>query len=106
VLLPLLLALPAFYLHQQIAYGSPLGEYLSYGLRAYLSAFALWWAAWAIGVSLWAALLRSLIELGSGLSARLRPARATALRLALELAGLGLLYLGLPAWLLLRIAGA
>ncbi len=106
VLLPLLLALPAFYLHQQIAYGSPLGEYLSYGLRAYLSAFALWWAAWAIGVSLWAGLLRGLIELGSGLSARLHPARATALRLALELAGLGLLYLGLPAWLLLRIAGA
>jgi apolipoprotein N-acyltransferase len=45
VLLPLLLALPAFHLHQHIAYGSAFGEFYSFGLKAYLGAFGMWWAA-------------------------------------------------------------
>ncbi len=75
VLLPLALALPAFHLHQHIAYGSALGEYYSFGLAAYLSAFGLWWAAWTIGVVLGAALVRTAIESASMLVAVLRPAR-------------------------------
>ena len=35
-LLPLAVALPAFLLHQQIAYGGWLGEVQSHGLTAYL----------------------------------------------------------------------
>ncbi len=104
-LLPLVLALPAFRLHQHIAYGGTLGEYLSYGLAAYLKAFALWWAAWAIGVVLCAAVLRAAIEAGALLAAALHPARATAIRRGLERLGLATLYIGLPAWLLLRLAG-
>ena len=64
-LFPLLLAIPAFRLHQHIAYGSTFGEYHTFGLQAYLTTFALWWAAWAIGVVLCAAALRAAIEAGT-----------------------------------------
>lgn len=103
-ILPLLLALPAFRLHQHIAYGSAFGEYYSYGLGAYLMAFALWWAAWSIGVVLCAAALRTLIELGTLAMLLLRrPAWTATARRGLEHAALAALYLGLPAWLLLRM---
>src|SRR5262249_45453138 len=64
-LFPLLLAIPAFRLHQHIAYGGTFGEYLTFGLRAYLTTFALWWAAWAIAVVLCAAAVRAVIEAGT-----------------------------------------
>jgi len=102
LLLPLLLALPAFQLHQRIAYGSPLGELYSFGLGAYLTAFALWWAAWIAGVVLCAAALRAAIELGACAGGLLRPQQALPLRVWLERLGLASLYLGLPAWLALR----
>jgi apolipoprotein N-acyltransferase len=103
LLLPLALALPAFHLYQHIAYGSAFGEYYSYGLKAYLSAFALWWAAWAIGVVLTQTLLRAAISIATLLVALLRPARAVAMRRWLERAGHVALYLGMPGWLLLTI---
>ena len=102
LLLPLLLAVPAFQLHQRIAYGSAFGEFYSFGLWAYLKALALWWAAWGVGVVLCAAGLRAIIELGSLGVTLLRPPQAAAARAALERLGLAALYLGLPAWLLLR----
>ena len=104
VLLPLLLAMPAFRLHQHIAYGSAFGEYHTYGLAAYLTTFAIWWAAWAIGVVLCAAALRTAIEVGTLLAVLLQPAHATATRRWLERLGLAALYLGVPAWLLFRVA--
>jgi apolipoprotein N-acyltransferase len=105
-LLPFMLAVPAFRLHQHIAYGSSFGEALSVGLGAYLRSFALWWAAWAIGVTLCAALLRVAIEAGTMLAVWLRPSAAGATRRALERIGLATLYLGLPAWLAWRALGA
>ncbi|MDO8287486.1 MAG: apolipoprotein N-acyltransferase [Rhodoferax sp.] len=105
VLFPLVLALPAFRLHQHIAYGSSFGEYYTFGLKAYLTTFSLWWAAWAIGVVLTAAALRTAIEGGTLLAVLLRPAQAVELRRWLERAALALLYLGLPAWLLLHVIG-
>lgn len=102
LLLPLLLALPAFQLHQNIAYGSPLGEFYSHGLAAYLGAFGLWWAAWMAGVAACAAVLRLGMEAGALLVAGVAPDQALAARRMLERAGLLGLYLGLPAWLLLR----
>ena len=105
VLFPLVLALPAFRLHQHIAYGSSFGEYYTFGLKAYLTTFSLWWAAWAIGVVLTAAALRTAIEGGTLLAVLLRPAQAVELRRWLERAALALLYLGLPAWLLLHVVG-
>ncbi|MGQ3054011.1 MAG: apolipoprotein N-acyltransferase, partial [Roseateles sp.] len=102
MLLPLLLAMPAFQLHQKIAYGSALGEFYSFGLGAYLTGFGLWWAAWIAGVVLCAAALRAVIELGTFTAALVRPQQAMVSRAWLERLGLAALYLGLPAWLLLR----
>jgi apolipoprotein N-acyltransferase len=105
-LLPFALAVPAFRLHQHIAYGSAFGEFQNFGLGAYLTSFALWWAAWAIGVTLCAAALRAAIEAAALLAALLRPSAAAATRRALEGLGLAALYLGLPAWLAWRALGA
>ena len=105
LLLPLALAIPAFHLQQQIAYGGPLGEYYTYGLQAYLSAFAIWWAAWSIGVVLSEAVVRAVIEGGTLLASTLRPAQAIDIRHGLQRFGHGALFLGLPAWLLLRVYG-
>lgn len=105
LLLPLLLALPAFQLHQQIAYGSAFGELYSHGWAAFGLAFAIWWAAWTLGVALFAGGLRLLIELATGLLLWRRPAQAARLRWGLERAALLLLYLGLPGWLALRALG-
>lgn len=102
LLLPGLLALPAFRLHQHIAYGGSLGEYFSFGALAYLLGLAIWWASWIIGVVLCAAALRSLIEAACLVTALVRPQASLPVRRALELAGLALLYLGLPLWLLVR----
>ena len=103
--LPLLLALPAFRLHQQIAYGSSVGEYLTFGLGAYLTGFALWWATWAIAVALCAATVRAAIEAGTLATVWLRPGQAVDARRWLERAGLAVLYLGMPAWLSWRVLG-
>ena len=64
---------------------------------------ALWWAAWAIGVVLCAAALRAAIEAGTLAAVLVRPGQALAVRRWLERLGLAALYLGLPAWLLLRV---
>ncbi len=103
VFFPLVLALPAFRLHQYIAYGGLLGEFYSFGLKAYITTLGLWWAAWAIGVLLCAAGVRAAIEVATMVMVALRPADAIATRQVLERIGLVALYLGLPAWLAVRI---
>jgi apolipoprotein N-acyltransferase len=103
VLFPLVPALPAFRLHQHIAYGGTFGEYYTYGLQAYLAAFGLWWASWAIGMVLVAAALRVLVEAGTLLAAALCPQAATGLRTTLERVARWLFYLGVPGVLVARI---
>ena len=103
VLLPLALAIPAFRLHQHIAYGGGFGEYLSFGLRAYATTFALWWAAWFIAVVLCAAALRVVVETATLTGALVAPAHAATTRQAVERLALAALYLGLPAWLAVRM---
>lgn len=105
LVLPAVLAAIAFQLHQKIAYGSALGEYYSFGLTAYLLAFALWWGAWAAGTVLCAAGLRVAIEVAVMAAALRGLAAATRWRGTLERAGLLLLYAGLPGWLIYRAAG-
>jgi apolipoprotein N-acyltransferase len=102
VLFPLVPALPAFRLHQHIAFGGTFGEYYTFGLQAYLTALAIWWASWAIGLLLFAAALRAVIEMGTGLSLVLRPDRTISVRTWLERLGHLLFYIGVPAWLLMR----
>jgi apolipoprotein N-acyltransferase len=103
--LPFLLAIPAFRLHQYIAFGGGLGEWQLFGLWAYAKGFALWWAAWAIGVVMVAAVLRTAIEGGTLAVVLWRPARALEVRRGLESLGLAALYLGIPAWLAMRFVG-
>ncbi|QYF92646.1 apolipoprotein N-acyltransferase [Massilia sp. PAMC28688] len=105
-LLSLALAIPAFHLQQHIAYGGAFGEYYTFGLRAYLSAFAIWWAAWAIGVALCDAALRLAVAAATLVAAAVRPGRAIAIRRALHHASHALLFLGMPAWLLMRVYGS
>jgi apolipoprotein N-acyltransferase len=108
VLLPFVLALPTFRVHQHIANSSTFGGYCTFGLGACLEGFALWRAAWAwaIGVVLCAAVLRAAIEVGTLLAVQAHPARAVDVRQWLERFAVAALYLGLPAWLLLRVLGS
>ena len=106
LLFPLLLALPAFRLHQHIAYGSSFGEYYSFGLKAYLTTLCLWWATWAIGVATSAALLRMGMESMSLIATLLRPQQASDSRYLIERIGQIALYLGMPLWLVWRMTGS
>lgn len=105
-LLPLLLALVAFRLHQVIAFGGTFGEYYSYGLGAYLTGLLIWWASWSIGLMLLAAVLRIGIEIAVAAAAILRATQAAAVRDALEWLGRAAFYLGVPAWLAWRLLSA
>ena len=88
--------LPLFRLHQWIAYGGTFGEYYTYGLEAYLIAFAIYWATLIIYLMLYAALLRSIVEAVSLAAAYLAPARAEAVRSLAELAQRFAYYGGIP----------
>jgi apolipoprotein N-acyltransferase len=102
VLFPLLLALPAFRLHQIIAYGSTFGEYHTFGLKPYLIALAIWWASWIIGMTLFASALRVLVEIGTWLIVLFRTEQPTQTRHTLELLARLIYYIGLPVWLIIR----
>lgn len=103
VLLPLLVAIPAFRLHQHIAYGGSFGEWQSFGAQAWLIGFGLWWAAWIIGVAITAAVLRALVEAATAVTLALRPQALVPARRAFERIGLVALYLGVPGWLAVRV---
>jgi len=49
--------------------------------------------------------VRAVIEAGTLAGVMVAPARAIATRRELERLGLAAIYLGLPAWLMMRIAG-
>lgn len=102
VLFPLLPALPAFRLHQHIAFGGTFGEYYTYGLAAWFTGLLVWWGAWSIGLMLFAAVLRIVVETGH-LAVLHWPARARALRRTLAGVSRVAFYLGLPAWLVVRL---
>jgi apolipoprotein N-acyltransferase len=102
VAFPFLLAIPAFRLHQHIAYGGTFGEYQTFGLKAYFIAFLIWWASWAIGMVLLAALLRIIIEIATLLSILLHRQHANDVRSWLELLGRLCFYVGVPIWMLIR----
>ncbi|GAB6195619.1 apolipoprotein N-acyltransferase [Lysobacter xanthus] len=104
-LFPLLPALPAFRLHQVIAYGSAFGEYYTFGATAYLRALALWWGSWAVALVLIAAGLRLVAELGSATALALRPHRTRPVRRQLLALARLAYFIGVPAWLGLRLLG-
>ena len=103
VLFPLVPALPAFRLHQHIAYGGTFGEYYSFGAGAYLTALAMWWASWAVALVLLAGGLRLVVEAASMTTLALHPPRTADVRR--RLLGLARLvyFVGVPGWLLVRL---
>jgi apolipoprotein N-acyltransferase len=103
ILFPLLPALVAFRLHQHIAFGGTFGEWQTYGAAAWLSGLLIWWAAWSLGMMLFAGLLRVLIEAFVAATAAIAPPRAAATRHALEALGRIALYVGVPGFLALRL---
>lgn len=102
-LFPLLPALPAFRLHQVIAYGGTFGEWQTYGAKAWLLALFVWWASWAVNLAMIAAGLRVLVEAGTLLPLALRPQKTTDVRHMLEIAARALFYIGVPLWLAVRL---
>ncbi|HEU0154004.1 MAG TPA: apolipoprotein N-acyltransferase [Arenimonas sp.] len=105
-LFPLLPAAVAFRLHQVIAFGGPFGEAYTYGWGAWLAGLAAWWASWALGLMLLAAALRILVELASLPSLLMVPARAQAVRLLLAWLARAIYFIGVPAWLAVRLLAA
>lgn len=101
VLFPLLAALPAFRLHQHIAFGGTFGEYYTYGLAAWLTGLLIWWAAWSLGLMLFAAVLRIVVETVH-LAAVPWPAHASAVRRTLTMLSRLAFYAALPVLLVVR----
>ncbi|NYZ61919.1 apolipoprotein N-acyltransferase [Luteimonas sp. SJ-16] len=101
---PLLPALVAFRLHQIIAFGGPLGEWQTFGAGAWWTALAIWWASWSLGLVLFAAALRVLLEAICLATTWRCPAGAHALRGGLEHAARLVYYLGVPLWLAWRLS--
>lgn len=103
---PLLPALVAFRLHQIITFGGFFGEAYTYGIGAWLLGLGVWWASWALGLMLFAALLRLLIETITAMAMALGDSRAlTARRIATWAAQLAY-YVGVPGWLVMRLLAA
>lgn len=103
VLFPLLLALPAFRLHQVITFGGTFGEWQTFGPGAWLLGLLIWWGAWALGMGLFALLLRLA---GAGVLAVLPNADASTWRARHRQAAYAfrvVYFLGVPAWLAFRL---
>ncbi len=94
--------IPAFRLHQFITYGGTFGEYYTFGLKAWLTGFALWWVSWGLGMLVLAAGIRAVIEPVAFAVAAFAPAWAATSRQVLEIAQRLLFYVGVPTWILLR----
>ena len=94
--------LPLFRVHQLIAYGGMLGEYYQYGLKAYLLAFAIYWATLTIYLVIYAAVLRVPIEVVCAIVAIVAPSSAARAREITEIAGRWLFYVSVPVFVVLR----
>ena len=100
---PLLPALPAYRLHQVIAYGGTFGEWQTYGAKAWLLGLFVWWASWAVNLAMIAAGLRVLVEAGTLLALAVRSQKTADMRRVLEIAARVLFYIGVPLWLAVRL---
>ncbi|UQA60176.1 hypothetical protein [Polyangium aurulentum] len=98
-LLPLVVHLVLFRLHQMIVFGGPFGQYHLLGLAPYLKAFFLHWAGTAGGFVILAGVLRLLAEVPALILTWIVPTRARLVRRLIE--GFFLIaYFGLvPAYL-------
>lgn len=98
-------AAPVFRLYQFITFGGAFGEYYTFGLKAYLLAFGLWWASYAMGLVILAAAIRAVVEAAALLGAVLAPSVAPGTRRFLEAVQRMAFYVGMPALLAMRLLG-
>jgi apolipoprotein N-acyltransferase len=96
-------AVPVFRLHQFITYGGALGEYYTFGLKAYLLGFGLWWISFVMGLLMFAAGVRAVVETVALLTAFFVPGAAAGVRRGLEILQRLMFYVGMPLWLALRL---
>ncbi|MFN2374950.1 MAG: hypothetical protein ABR538_00310 [Candidatus Binatia bacterium] len=94
---------PAYRLHQIITYGGFLGEYYTFGLKAWLLGFGLWWVSWAFSLMLVAAVMRVAGEALAMLLVAAAPGRAGAERRWIERILRVLYFAGIPLFLLVRL---
>lgn len=99
IVFPLLPALVAFRLHQIITFGGFFGEAYTYGIGAWLLGLAVWWASWALGLMVFAALLRAVVEAVTALALARGEARAAKVRRVMVWAANLAYYAGVPVWL-------
>ncbi len=106
LLFALIMAVPAFRLHQVISFGGSFGEYDAFGAAAYLQGLLIWWGSWSLGLMLWAALLRMIAEVTLLVcTAWARPALQITLRTQCEWALRALFYLAVPIWFAIHVFG-
>lgn len=98
----LLPTLPLFRVHQVIAYGGTFGEYYQYGLKAYVSGFAVYWATLTVYLLIYGAILRACVEALSFVAAHLAPSYAREVRRWSERGGAAFFFLGVPVLVILR----
>jgi len=97
-------AVTLFRVHQWIAYGGTFGEYYTYGLRAYLLGFGVYWGTMIVYLVMWASLCRLVTEIVSWGAVLAAPSQAVRARRAAEIVHRVLYYGGVPALLILRFA--
>lgn len=96
-------AVPVFRLYQFITFGGAFGEYYTFGLKAYLIAFGLWWVSYAMGLVILAAAIRAGVEAVALAGALLAPSFAPGTRRFLEGTQRLLFYVGMPLLLAIRL---
>jgi apolipoprotein N-acyltransferase len=106
IVFPLLPALVAFRLHQVITFGGFFGEAYTYGLGAWLMGLGVWWASWSLGLMMFAALLRALVEATTALALAAGEQRAATARRVMAWSAQLAYYGGVPAWLATRLLAA
>ena len=97
-------AVPLFRVHQWIAYGGTFGEYYTYGLKAYLLGFAVYWGTMVVYLVIWAAVCRAVSEIVSVATVLAAPSQAVRMRRVAEIMHRCLYYGGVPLLLLVRFA--
>lgn len=92
-----------FQLHQRIAYGAPLGQWLLEGPLPWLRTLAIYLLSTAIHLAMWAVLCRVIVEIVCFAATRLAPARTPRVRRVAEACGTAAFYGGVPLFLGLRL---
>jgi hypothetical protein len=101
--LPLIIAVILFRLHQYIVYGGPFGQYHMFGLGPYLGAFAAAWAGTLGGLLLYAGIWRFVTEIPAYLLTWAMPARAPVIRRAVEIVCQTAYFVLAPAYVAFRL---